>query len=1250
MSYNFLISSTNVRGLGSELKRKKVFLWLKQRRFDISFLQETHSVLEEERIWQQQWGFSDSIIFSHGANDARGVAIVLRRGIDLKIDRTWRDAGGRCIMLEVHLKELHVILVNIYSPTSNVDQIHFYRNLRQHLLGFNQAKLPVIIGGDLNVTFDLTLDKQGGQLNYKAAVMREVRCILGDWNLVDSWREMHPGVRQYTWQQPYPLVKCRLDYWLVPSDLMERVKDCSIKHSVATDHKSVSFWIQGPNFCPRGPGLWRLNTMILEDPQYQQLIDETIKEAIDQTMGWESRLKWDFMKMRIRDVSMEYCARKNSRRSKRKRYLEAALEDREGRIHLMSPVELNELEQMKSEYEAILEDDTRRGILRTRARWIAFGERPNKYFLGMEKRNAVRKCISKLVNDKGEEFISPETILREIESAYTRIYAKDSVGLEQVDTWIREISDRDTHKLSEEAKEMLDRPVQEWEFKRAAEAMAVGKAPGRDGLPVEWYRRFWEVIREPYMESVQASLEQGELSETQRQGVISLLPKPGKDQNLLSGWRPITLLNCDYKLLAKVLAARLKKFIPDLVKETQTGFVSGRYIGENIRMVLDIIESMENDRNGEGLLLTLDFESAFDTIGFDFLFAALRYKNFGPVFIQAVQTLYRGASSEAMNNGFISGRIPMGRGIRQGCPISPYLFIIAGDYLATALETSPNVRGITIANHEYLSSQFADDTSLILQDSRAAEAALAIVEEFGRVSGLKLNKGKTECLPLGQHRDQVQVPDGIKRVEKIRILGVWFAYDRHTMRQSNFGDKFSVLAKQVTNWSHRKLTIFGKTLVWNQLLGSQLVYSLMNVPAPAETIRECQLLIRQFLWDGKNPKVRQDVLRQPVGFGGVKAPDVGSTLMSLRLSWMKRLLRDPAALWTRIGFRDLEQVGGLPFLLRCNFSLTALGLDLPCFYADILDAYKWFRESPICEVDTPEVLGNQLVCNNRFVLVGGKSVFHEWMREGPLARVADWFDGTGRPRSYEVLAGLVGGRLRQFRYMQIVSAIPVEWKRMMARAVGLPYQPSEVRPSWANGAKKRYLAANRGEVPAGQTRWCQIYPDMKEWSWPRIWTLSQQLGLTNKLRFFQYKILHRILAAPSKLYLWKQQDSPECYLCGADMDTIEHMLVGCPRSRVVWVNLFLRFERHEQVILNWTEEQVIFGFFDLPISVDALQRLNTIVTLCKHYVYSQRNASSFTFSEVGFQSVLKRHLLYHWHAAQSLGQITRFEQLWQSYM
>ena len=149
------------------------------------------------------------------------------------------------------------------------------------------------------------------------------------------------------------------------------------------------------------------------------------------------------------------------------------------------------------------------------------------------------------------------------------------------------------------------------------------KTPGTDGLPIEFYKIFWNEIKQPFINSITYSLTNGLLSVEQRRGVITLIPKKDKDRLLLKNWRPISLLNSDYKIITRALANRICQFLPHIIHNDQTGYIKGRFIGCNIRKLEDIIQ-ITNMEKKKGLILNIDFEKAFDSLNWLFIENSLK--------------------------------------------------------------------------------------------------------------------------------------------------------------------------------------------------------------------------------------------------------------------------------------------------------------------------------------------------------------------------------------------------------------------------------------------------------------------------------------------------------------------------------------------------------------------------------------------------------------------------------------------------
>jgi len=272
--------------------------------------------------------------------------------------------------------------------------------------------------------------------------------------------------------------------------------------------------------------------------------------------------------------------------------------------------------------------------------------------------------------------------------------------------------------------------------------MKNNKSPGSDGLTADFYKIFWNDIKQYLVNSLNYSYDNKNLTELQKQSIITLLPKKDKDTLSINNWRPISLLNVDYKIASKVIANKIKTKLPTIISPDQTGFIKGRYIGENVRILHETIEYI-NNLNEKGLIFFSDFNKAFDSLDHNFMRKCLLKFKFPQFIINWVDLFYKDAKSCIHNNGHLSSFFNIEKGVRQGCPLSPYLFIICIELLSNDINLNKDINGIKIGNIELKQTLFADDACFITDgEKKSFHTLVTTIENFSKISGLKLNKDK----------------------------------------------------------------------------------------------------------------------------------------------------------------------------------------------------------------------------------------------------------------------------------------------------------------------------------------------------------------------------------------------------------------------------------------------------------------------------------------------------------------------------
>ena len=199
----------------------------------------------------------------------------------------------------------------------------------------------------------------------------------------------------------------------------------------------------------------------------------------------------------------------------------------------------------------------------------------------------------------------------------------------------------------------------------------------------------------------------------------------------------------------KVIASRITSVLPNIIHHNQTGCVKDRFIEETVQSIYDIMYCTVEE-NIPGLLIFIDFEEAFDSLKWDFLFKCLEAFNFGSDFLHWIKTFYTNVQSCIMNNGTAVNYFPLERGVRQGDPLSPYLFIVVVETLAIAIRQNQEITGISIENEETKILQYADDTNAVLSDISSAEQLFELFNFFKNISGLKIKCKKRRVCGLGR--------------------------------------------------------------------------------------------------------------------------------------------------------------------------------------------------------------------------------------------------------------------------------------------------------------------------------------------------------------------------------------------------------------------------------------------------------------------------------------------------------------------
>ncbi|GBG71943.1 hypothetical protein CBR_g10880 [Chara braunii] len=595
----------------------------------------------------------------------------------------------------------------------------------------------------------------------------------------------------------------------------------------------------------------------------------------------------------------------------------------------------------------------------------------------------------------------------------------------------------------------LDRPLTVEEVKQTLKTMAKGKSPGVDGLTVKFYVANWAAFGPALVDIYNEVLVGGKLGKGMTHGVISVLFKKG-DKAEVRNWRPISLLNVSYKILAKALARRLSRFLPELVEKDQGAFVQGRSIFNNIVTAIETLEVVQKE-NLDTAILLLDLEKAYDKVGWTFVLTTLRKMGFSEGFCACIIDMYTYSTSSVMINGHLSAR-----SLRQGCPLAPLVFVLQLEVLLNRIRKHPNIRGLRLhTGEECKVKALADDLLAVSENSVSSLAALkGVMLEYSELSEASVNWTKSVFLLPEQF--VLRVEWGMRRVEpgeEERFLGVLISLQLEMSTQGLLLQQR--IAARLKTWEVTwHLSLLGRALVANVALFSILWFVSTVRELATGIIRAVKRLVGRFIWkprarltEGFISKVAMDTLSFPRSKGGLGLSDPARRNQAQLRNWVAKL----ATLTSREHW-----VGTAEQILMSEWSLSRPQDVWDCFFIPSFHKKRlksrfwepirkaWNRLPPDLQSSptTKDEVLMQLLFENPavtdrnghpFKADGSTGSFGQaWVKRG-IVRISDLWSkllGCWKPPA-DIKQQLRGLQRVEENWRHLIQGIPQEWRSLL---------------------------------------------------------------------------------------------------------------------------------------------------------------------------------------------------------------------------
>uniref|UniRef100_A0A8C5PTB1 Reverse transcriptase domain-containing protein n=1 Tax=Leptobrachium leishanense TaxID=445787 RepID=A0A8C5PTB1_9ANUR len=869
----------NVRGLNTPEKRKQVLRELRAHKASVAFLQETHFKQDKQPSFKDS-NFPTGYFSNYTGGKSRGTAIVFSRDIPFIEKDIASDPEGRFLFLKGQIAEAMYTFASIYLP--NKAQHKCLANILKALSAFQEGVL--ILAGDFNVALNPKMDTSLGSTSLPHNILAQIRRTLDSHQLVDVWRAFHGGERGYSFYSPVHKIYSRIDYIFIPQYHFQLAKSADIHVGTWSDHSPLSVQLDSPLYTPR-ERTWRLNLSLLTDPglleETKLILSNYFRENVQPETSFPT--VWEAHKAVIRGFLI-------SKGTAAKKIRQAQITDLLTEIRALEiqhaatgdPLLYQSLLKTRSTLTTHLSSDLKFKAIKTNAFYALNENKPGKLLAQLLQSRRTKAYIPRLQLPTGHITIKPDLIAEDLRAYFASLYSIQSTQYPQIDT--KDISTylkrHIHHTLSGEEATKLGSPILEEELALALKQSKAYKCPGPDGLPAEYYKLLKIELIPHMLSTFNSLLEEETFHQSTLAATITLIPKPGKDLLFSSSYRPISLLNSDVKLLARVLATRLQHFLPRLVEPDQVGFIPGREARDATSRVINAIALAQKERIPL-LLLSTDAEKAFDRVLWPYLNQALKGFGLGDGFLKWISALYSNPTARVRVNGALTPSFAIQNGTRQGCPLSPLLFALALEPLLTSIRGNADIPGLPGESHQHKVSAYADDLMFFLsQPEQSLPAVVNELNQYGALAGLAINIEKSEIL-------NISLPEGRARplrhqfqfrwcANKIKYLGVWICADLARLTTLNYDALLQTLQGDLASWTSKYLSWFGRIGVLKMNVLPRVLYLLQTLPLkiPRGFLLQLRKAFLTFIWANQRPRLKYSVMCRPTSQGGLALPDV----------------------------------------------------------------------------------------------------------------------------------------------------------------------------------------------------------------------------------------------------------------------------------------------------------------------------------------------------------------------------------------
>uniref|UniRef100_A0A803TDX0 Reverse transcriptase domain-containing protein n=1 Tax=Anolis carolinensis TaxID=28377 RepID=A0A803TDX0_ANOCA len=1001
--------------------------------------------------------------------------------------------------------------------------------------------------GDFNGVLNSEIDKNPSKGNKirknKGTLSREFQNFKREYDLVDIWRWQHEKERDYTFFSERHKSWSRLDMVWASKQITLCVKKVTILPRQYSDHCPLELTINQKENSWR----WKLDGNLLKKKEDIERNRKILEEFFKLNNKHETPpfIIWDASKATMRGYFLQQGAWKKREKQEQLNQIIDKITQIEKKLKV-EPKNLKIAQGLK-----LRQKEREHLELEQRANQLKFIKQTH-----FENANKPRKWLSRRLREKKDatyitrikvgdkEFVEEKEILNQFKIFYEDLYKKDQVDKEKITEYLGKLN---LQKITEEDRTILNEEISEKEIVQAIKKLDGTKTPGPDGFSAVYYK-VYEKELVPHLQKIMNLVrESGSMPASWKEALITVIHKENSVQEELKNYRPISLLNVDYKFFSSIMAERLKIFLKNWIKEDQVGFLPNRQIKDNVRTVIDLIDHYEKNNQKEALFLAIDAEKAFDRVNWDFFKLLTQELDMGFYFRNTLEAIYQNQKTKIRVNGRETETVMIERGTRQGCPLSPLIFIMTLEILLNNIRENKELQGAKIHGTHYKVKAYADDLICFIENPvDTGMKWIEVIRQYGDLAGLKINRNKTEALTKNmtkKHQELISNQLGITITSKIKYLGITITPKNIQLAQNNYNKVWQEIKRDLDKWKNAKISLWGRISTIKMNVLPKMLYLFQSLPI----LRNQKNFImwnkdlRTFIWQGKKPRIKMKYLTEEKRRGGFGAPNLSLYYEACNLLWIKD--------WIKLEKRKILNVEGSD--LRAGWH-SYLWYDRSkiekSFYNHPIRPVllkTWYKYKARLYNKTPTWISPIEAVQRR--LMG----WEYWPKYDELLKKEDSeFRLKSQQELLEAklkLSWLQYAQLKEyFKRDKTVGFMAKNnlWDRIFFTEGKLITKIYKVLLEW--DTEPDY-------IKNCMIKWAKnIGRPIQVEEWESCWNRKLKLTYASDLKENWMKLFYRWHITPKKLGLIKKNINTRCWKCGREEGTFFHMWWKCKKAREFW--------------------------------------------------------------------------------------------------